>query len=173
MSKIIKFGALSVLGITMGTTVLNTEVTFLNHQVTSVSASKKSKAKVKSVNKDIAEALKEDQGFGNGTLDENGNPTDSGTPIPEFSWSLIVDKIKYSRKNDRVTVTVFNDFNNLSTSDKKSVAKSAQNLAASVLVNYYKEYQSADKPSTEVLDTNGNALAHSKILDTKNFTIYK
>ncbi|MBC6911367.1 hypothetical protein DT304_09060, partial [Lactobacillus reuteri] len=76
------------------------------------------KDKYKSINKEISDTLAQSKGWANGTLDENGSSTDSGSANDEFDWANYVTKIKYTGKN-KLNIYVTNDFSSLSSEDKK------------------------------------------------------
>lgn len=116
-------------------------------------------------NKTIAEHLKEDQGFALGTLDNDGNPTENGTPNDSFAWSLVVTEIKFDDIGD-LEVRVTADFESLSDDDKTEIARSCQNIG--VLYGGDPDYK---KPFTTVY-LGENALGHSKILTSTDFTWY-
>ena len=84
MRKIIKYTALMTLGLTIAPAYSSLSESY------TISASSVSKKKLKKVNKEMKAYLQEDQGFAEGTLDENGNPTDNGTPNPEFDYATYV-----------------------------------------------------------------------------------
>jgi hypothetical protein len=64
----------SMIAVTLLTGVTET-ITYINNPT--IEAKTLSKKKVKKVNKALKKALKEDQGFATGKLDENGNPTEN------------------------------------------------------------------------------------------------
>lgn len=84
------------------------------------------------INAEIATHLSENQGFATGTLDANGNPTENGTPNPNFNWSLVVDRIEYAG-TDGINVYVSDAFTQLSDDEKRQVAQTAQNAASAYI----------------------------------------
>ena len=82
--------ALSLLGICGGT--VTTSLANNNYVYAA-------KDKYTSINKEISDTLTQSKGWANGTLDENGSSTDSGSANDEFDWANYVTKIKYTGKN--------------------------------------------------------------------------
>lgn len=126
-----------------------------------------SKKKADSINTKLMESLTEDQGFANGTLDENGNPTQNGTKNPQYNWATHVQKILW--KDNGIEVYIY-DADNLTESQLTTVAQSAQSAATSVLYDNGKIDDS--KVSEGVFTTvySGNkAIGHSKAFSPKEF----
>jgi len=115
------------------------------------------------------ESLAQDQGFANGTLDENGNSTDSGTPNANFAGYLAIDRMSYD-SNDMLTIQVNENFNLLDDKTKTAAINQAQNMAVVAKGNHQKlstsEY--GDKPYT-VVHLGSESVGRSKITDTANF----
>ena len=120
--------ALSLLGICGGT--VTTSLANNNYVYAA-------KDKYKSINKEISDTLAQSKGWANGTLDENGSSTDSGSANDEFDWANYVTKIKYTGKN-KLNIYVTNDFNSLSSNDKKDSIMKAENSAAAILLDHKK-----------------------------------
>jgi len=123
----------------------------------------------KKINKSIASSLKEDKGWANGTLDENGKPSDNGTPNSEFEWSSYVVKIKMSGKK-RVNVHVTTEFADKTTAEKNSIALKAQNKA---LIGMSENKHVKDSTYQEGLYTviyrDGDYVGRSKMSNFKQF----
>lgn len=174
MNKLVKYGAVTLVATMLSVTTIDAAMSLSGHDIT-VEASKKSKAKAKRkmVNKAIALELQQDQGLAQGTLDENLEPTDNGTPDPDFAWAMLVTKVKYTSTDD-LEMYVTPDFLNLSKSDKTQVARYAQNAAFSVLGDNYKKWdESYDRPYMRIFDTSSNnpfPIGRSKPLETSKFT---
>lgn len=96
----------------------------------------KEKATESKINSVIAKDLKLDKGWAEGTLDEDGNPTDNGTPNDDFAWATVVEKIEYSSNNLRVYVT--SDFKQLDDEDRQTVIESAMRASYSGINKYNK-----------------------------------
>lgn len=126
-----------------------------------------SKKKADSINTKLMESLTEDQGFANGTLDENGNPTQNGTKNPQYNWATHVQKILW--KDNGIEVYIY-DADNLTESQLTTVAQSAQSAATATLLT---EGKISDKESVQGIHTtvySGNkAIGHSKVFSPKEF----
>lgn len=86
MKKIITYTALMTLGLTIAPAYSSLGENYV------ISANTLSNKKLKKANKEMKAYLKQNQGFAEGTLDENGNPTDNGTPNSEFDYATYVKK---------------------------------------------------------------------------------
>lgn len=126
-----------------------------------------SKKKADSINTKLMESLTEDQGFANGTLDENGNPTQNGTKNPQYNWATHVQKILW--KDNGIEVYIY-DADNLTESQLTTVAQSAQSAATATLLT---EEKISDNESTQGVHTtvySGNeVIGHSKVFSPKEF----
>ncbi|KRK65758.1 hypothetical protein FC72_GL000203 [Companilactobacillus tucceti DSM 20183] len=131
--------------------------------------SKKRVSKYSETNEYAAKILKQDQGFANGSLDENGKPTDTGTPNENFSWSTYIAKIKQV-DSDRIDVYMITEFDTLSNSNKSEVALKAQNIIIEILseTNTKKSYKYKDGMNTIVYE-DGNYTGRSKMTNFKEF----
>lgn len=121
-----------------------------------------------SINQSIADHLTEDRGFATGTLDENGNPTQNGTPNPDFNWSLTIDNIAYTGKY--LVIDVNENFMNFDKASGTSALNRAQNAAYSQIgiekdwdMNKY-----VDGLYTQV-NYQGHIIATTKIANNKEF----
>lgn len=121
-----------------------------------------------SVNTQIAAYLEQNKGFANGTLDENGNPTENGTPNPVFNWALTVSEISY--EENLIKVNVNDNFLTLSQTDASSSALYAQNAAVSIISEDegWDMDKSADGVFTQVY-YNGKVIGRSKMTNVKEF----
>lgn len=124
---------------------------------------------VKAINSSINDHLREDQGFAKGTIDENGEETDNGTPNPEFDWATTIDKIQYDGEST-VVIYINDDFMNYDKSEAQSILNKAQNVA----YNFIGEDQNwDDEEYRKGLPTNvkhgESKIATSKTLNTKEF----
>ena len=126
-----------------------------------------SKKKADSINTKLMESLTEDQGFANGTLDENGNPTQNGTKNPQYNWATHVQKILW--KDNGIEVYIY-DADNLTESQLTTVAQSAQSAATATLLT---EGKISDKESIQGIHTTvysgNNVIGHSKVFSPKEF----
>nr|DAH66182.1 MAG TPA: hypothetical protein [Caudoviricetes sp.] len=120
--------ALSLLGICGGEYAISTNN--INHVCAA-------KTKYQKINKEIASNLKQQKGWANGTLDENGSSTDSGSANDEFDWANYVTKIKYIGKN-KINIYVTSNFNTLSEENKTDSIMKAENSAAAILLDHKK-----------------------------------
>ena len=107
-----------------------TKTTETKESATSSSEST-SNVDIDAINQEIAEGLNTDKGFGDGTLDKNGDPTNNGTPNPEFEWALMVDKIVYDGKD--VIIDVNDKYKDYNEDDQTKNLGYAQNKAYSVI----------------------------------------
>lgn len=126
-----------------------------------------SKKKSDSINDKLMKSLTEDQGFANGTLDENGNPTQNGTKNPQYNWATHVQKILW--KDNGIEVYIY-DADNLTELQLTTVAQSAQSAATSVLYDNGKidDSKVSDGVFTTVYSGN-KAIGHSKVFSPKEF----
>ncbi|WP_125703771.1 hypothetical protein [Lacticaseibacillus daqingensis] len=92
----------------------------------------KVQAELKTINETIATRLKEDQGFADGTLDENGNPTKNGTPNEAFTWATYIDSITIDADH-LVTAQAKTAAMSLPKDDQKALAEHSGKLALATL----------------------------------------
>lgn len=120
------------------------------------------------INSQIDDHLIEDKGFASGTLDENGNESDSGIPNPEFNWALTIDDIKYS--DNFLTITVNDNFLDYNESDAQDALNRAQNAAYQFIGEDedWSEEKYRDGIYTSV-KYNNNQIAESKLTNPKEF----
>lgn len=85
-----------------------------------------------SMNAQLATELAQDKGFANGTLDENGNPTEQGTPNPNFEFANYIESVKFEGHLE-VVVNVSSDFMPLPPESKDQIASRVRLFARSVL----------------------------------------
>ncbi|MGL4697085.1 hypothetical protein [Enterococcus larvae] len=114
------------------------------------------------INSEIQEHLDLNKGWALGTIDENGNAIEGGTPNAEYANWIYVNSITYD--GSQVDVQVTADFLSLSESEKNSLASSCQGIAMSnALLD--------SRPS--IYFYNGeNSYGHTKILDKNSYTWY-
>lgn len=101
----------------------------------------KEMADLAKINSTIAKDLKLDQGWAEGSLDEDGNPTENGTPNDDFAWSIVIDKIVY--EGDTLRVYVKRGFKQLDTEDRQTVIESAMRASYSG-INKFKKMEQED-----------------------------
>lgn len=161
--------------------------------VSKTSASSKSSSSVKTeplksrINSALLKNLTEDQGFANGTLDENGKHLPNGetrTPNDTFTWSKSISKMAYyDAGTDAIKIYFTEDaMNNLSKSEGLKVAQSAQSMAAGTLLSDVaisdKEQSKIEKmfsldathkmkPYIVLCDNNGNEIARTSAWDNQ------
>lgn len=125
------------------------------------------------VNADIAKTLKEEQGWANGTLDQNGNPIQNGTPNSNFSFATLISSIQYGSDN-QIKVQVEPGFLALTDVAKAQAADKVQGLALAAA--------SESMKVSDDLFTGGigsyyyygqRAIGHTKILDHHKYTWYQ
>ncbi|MDN6664900.1 MAG: hypothetical protein L0L14_10345 [Tetragenococcus koreensis] len=148
----------------------NTEKTVETTSNSQGSAKKgSSKEDTKEINGYINDRLREDQGFANGTLDENGKETDNGEPNPEFNWATTVDKIQYDGQST-VAIFVNDGFMDYDKEEAQSVLNKAQNVAYEAIGD---KQDWEDEEYRKGLPTNvkhgDSKIATTKTLNTKEF----
>ncbi|MCT3039475.1 hypothetical protein EFS27_09600 [Leuconostoc mesenteroides] len=157
------------------------------------SSSSKSSPSVKTeplksrINSALLKHLTEDQGFANGTLDENGKPLPNGetrTPNDVFAWSKSISKmVYYDAGTDAIKIYFTEDaMKNLSKSEGLKVAQSAQSMAAGTLFSEVAESTKEQnkiekmfdldtahkmKPYVVLCDNNGNEIARTSAWDNQ------
>ena len=126
-----------------------------------------SKKKSDSINDKLMKSLTEDQGWANGTLDENGNPTQNGTKNPQYNWATHVERLLWRDDNIEVYIA---DADQLSNAQLTTIAQSAQSAATSVLYDDGKidDSKVSDGVFTTVYSGN-KAIGHSKVFSPKEF----
>lgn len=138
-----------------------------NNKKESPTKASSSKKKADSINTKLMESLTEDQGFANGTLDENGNPTQNGTKNPQYNWATHVERLLWRDDNIEVYIA---DADQLSNAQLTTIAQSAQSAATSVLYDDGKidDSKVSDGVFTTVYSGN-KAIGHSKAFSPKEF----
>lgn len=132
--------------------------------------------KMAAINASIAKHLKQDQGWSDGTLDSNGNPTNNGTSNSAFDWSKFIYKITVDKDNGDYQVTVIPSqaYTALNDSAKQEAILKSQNVAVSELSDAGK--LSTDETIqglyTNVYSGNKASLGHSKMTNYKEFKLY-
>lgn len=132
------------------------------------------KDKLKSINTEIRERLEQDQGFALGQLDENGHPTENGTPNIAFAWSVVVKRIEYNERDDKsggnVTVYVNSSFKDFSVSEKNQVALKSQNIAIGIVGERYKYSMEQYREGLLTrINCEGNNVGKSKFFNHQEF----
>ncbi|GMA06984.1 hypothetical protein GCM10025886_01350 [Tetragenococcus halophilus subsp. flandriensis] len=121
------------------------------------------------VNSYINDLIRQDQGFADGTLDENGNETDNGTPNPEFDWSTTIESVQYDGEST-IAIFVNDDFANFTQDEAQSALNKAQNVAYEVIGNNQgwnnKEYRTGLPTNVKY---NDSTIATTKVLNTEEF----
>ena len=166
MRKIIKYTALMTLGLTIAPAFSSLSENY------TILASSISKKKLKKVNKEMKAYLQEDQGFAEGTLDENGNPTDNGTPNPEFDYATYVKKIKI---NETMQADVYYNTNitDPTVAEVNEISSKDQGMITACLVENNRISDKEAVEGTFVSFYYGkNAIGHSKLSNYKEFKWY-
>ena len=134
---------------------------------TSSASSSSSKKKTSSINNKLSDELALDQDWANGTLDENGNPTQNGTKNPQYNWATHVERLLWRDDNIEVYIA---DADQLSNAQLTTIAQSAQSAATSVLYDNGKidDSKVSDGVFTTVYSGN-KAIGHSKVFSPKEF----
>lgn len=134
---------------------------------TSSASSASSKKKTSSINRKLSDELALDQGWANGTLDNNGNPVQNGEKFPQYNWATHVERLLWRDDNIEVYIA---DADQLSNAQLTTIAQSAQSAATSVLYDNGKidDSKVSDGVFTTVYSGN-KAIGHSKVFSPKEF----
>lgn len=164
-----KFVLKSMIAVTLLTRVTET-ITYIN--TPTVEAKTITKKTIKKANKALKKALKEDQGFATGKLDENGNPTENGTPNPKFDYATYVNSLKY-QSSGAVKVQMNDKLTSLNTAQMDEIAHNVQGLVDSTLMI---EEVITPEDTTKGVYLNfyygKRAVGHSKLSDHTKFKWY-
>lgn len=159
----------SMIAITILTGVTET-ITYIN--TPTVEAKTITKKTIKKANKSLKKALKEDQGFATGKLDENGNPTDNGTPNSKYDYATYVKSLTY-QSSGAVKVQMNEKLTTLNTAQMDEIAHNVQGLVDSTLMI---EEVITPEDTTKGVYLNfyygKRAIGHSKLSDHKEFKWY-
>lgn len=121
------------------------------------------------VNDYIIASLEEDQGFALGKLDENGNPTENGTPDEDYSYSLFINSLSFE-ENGVLVAQVNPDFMNLSEDMRTEIGNILQGKAQTALL-LKADIDPMEIGSTFLSFRNGaKILGHSKMTNASEFT---
>lgn len=134
---------------------------------TSSASSSSSKKKTSSINNKLSDELALDQGWANGTLDNNGNPVQNGERHSQYNWATHVERLLWRDDNIEVYIA---DADQLSNAQLTTIAQSAQSAATSVLYDNGKidDSKVSDGVFTTVYSGN-KAIGHSKVFSPKEF----
>lgn len=134
---------------------------------TSSASSSSSKKKTSSINNKLSDELALDQGWANGTLDNNGNPVQNGERHSQYNWATHVERLLWRDDNIEVYIA---DADQLSNAQLTTIAQSAQSAATSVLYENGKidDSKVSDGVFTTVYSGN-KAIGHSKVFSPKEF----
>lgn len=119
-----------MVAVTLLTGVTET-ITYIN--TPTIEAKTITKKTIKKANKALKKALKEDQGFATGKLDENGNPTDNGTPNEKYDYATYVKSLTY-QTSGAVKVQMNEKLTTLNTAQMDEIANKIQGLVNSTLM---------------------------------------
>ena len=130
-------------------------------------SSSSSKKKTNSINSKLSDELALDQGWANGTLDNNGNPVQNGEHHSQYNWATHVERLLWRDDNIEVYIA---DADQLSNAQLTTIAQSAQSAATSVLYDNGKidDSKVSDGVFTTVYSGN-KAIGHSKVFSPKEF----
>lgn len=125
---------------------------------------------VEQANAAISERLTQAQGWANGTLDSNGNSTNSVTPNSAYNWAKIITSIKYAE--NELTIYVNKDYVGMSKEQFANYMYMAENSALNALseANIINENAVKNGLYTRVFDGD-TKIAQSKITDRHQFKI--
>lgn len=125
-----KFIVKSMIAVTLLTGVTET-ITYIN--TPTIEAKTITKKTIKKANKALKKALKEDQGFATGKLDENGKPTDNGTSNEKYDYATYVKSLTY-QTSGAVKVQMNEKLTTLNTAQMDEIANKIQGLVNSTLM---------------------------------------
>lgn len=110
------------------------------------------------INQLISESLELSQGWALGILDENGYPTENGTPSPTHAFSLYILDIKY--EGDNLIIRVLPEFEQLNNDDRTYIINFAQNMA---------NVHTNNIPYTSIRNLFGDIIGSSKVTNSESF----
>lgn len=136
-------------------------------------ASSSSSAKtdnVEQANAALVSRLTQSQGWADGKLDENGNPTENGTPNPAYNWAKLITSIKYAE--NELTIYVNKDYAGLPKTQFASYMTRAENASLNALqeAGIIDDADVQKGLYTRVFDGD-TKLAQSKVTDLHQFKI--
>lgn len=159
----------SMIAITLLTGVTET-ITYIN--TPTIEAKTITKKTIKKANKALKKALKEDQGFATGKLDENGKPTDNGTPNEKYDYATYVKSLTY-QTSGAVKVQMNEKLTTLNTAQMDEIANKIQGLVnSSLMVEEIIKPEDASKGVYLNFYYGKRAIGHSKLSDHKEFKWY-
>ncbi|MQS90089.1 hypothetical protein [Companilactobacillus mishanensis] len=121
------------------------------------------------VNIRIAKYLEEDQGWAMGTLDNDGKPTETGTPNDDYAWSIYVRSIEFD-KTGQLNISITSDFQEFPETEKTAIGNRAQGIAMAAMTDYKDMTPDEVQKGFYTTFTNGNYnYGHSRILNYKTF----
>lgn len=136
---------------------------------TTTSVKENTSDEVKQFNSEIAKSLQESLGFALGKLDRDGNPTENGTPNPDFEWAIFVDSIVMDNSKD-IVANMKNDFLTLTDSEKNEVASRVQGSSISI-ASQFLDLSTDDMMNGFFLEfkVNNKSVGRSTVLDRKEY----
>lgn len=168
-----KEAVLVSIGILVSSLSVTTVAVNTDNSINGVNSVLAKSSKTKKINKAIAKTLEQEHGWANGSLDENGNPTNNGTPNEDFAWSAYIQKIKYSGSS--LTIYVIPEFKNLSKGDRATVIETAMRSTYSDIGDYKhldQEFDVREGIYTEIY-LNDVPIGHSKLSNHYSFKWYE
>ena len=120
--------------------------------------------KMASVTAAVKNVISQNQGWALGTLDRDGNPTETGTPnLFVFGWSLFILDVKVENEN-KATLLVSSEFLNLDENERTNVLDSLQS-------NIQNELYGEPTPNGVYLTvySGNNIIASSKITNDREY----
>ena len=120
--------------------------------------------KMASVTAAVKNVISQNQGWALGTLDRDGNPTETGTPnLFVFGWSLFILDVKVENEN-KATLLVSSEFLNLNENERTNVLDSLQS-------NIQNELYGEPTPNGVYLTvySGNNIIASSKITNDREY----
>lgn len=124
------------------------------------------------LNNKIAEDLKQDKGWADGTLDPNGNPTQNGTPNQDYAWSKFVDKMTVNNEK-QVKVMLNGGIFGLSKAEVAEVLRHCR-MSAVAQMTVYNFIKDDEVTHAGYLNAwyGNRAIGRSKLSDYNEFKIY-
>ncbi len=128
---------------------------------------KKKKEVTNAYQKDLDEYLEMNKGWANGTIDADGNPTDSGAPNQDYYLWNYVTNIKVIEDKE-IEVQATEDLKTIPNGDKDNLASSIQGYVMSIT-----GAESANDRLPIYFYNGENALGNSKILEKNKYSWVK
>lgn len=184
-------GIMVIVTFIIGTNTTSTTTNQSTEQIHKQSSKKTNKSKTSlfgnkknidsNSNKDAKKATKvvkkwidQDKGWADGSLDEDGNPTDNGTPNPTYAWANFVNDVKVTGDSSNYQLEInLGGADELTKVEKNEVVHKANSAATAALVS--EGMLDTDKARDKLYVTikSGNVVVgHTKVLNHSEIKWY-